>query len=145
MAKTSLHDGSELKVIFSDEFNNAGRAVYPGDDSCQEVVDLHYWQTGNLEWYDPTAITTKDGALKITLSRKEIHDLNYQGGMATSWNQFYSTGGYIKVAMTLPGPDRIAGLWPTIWAMGNLGRAGYGASLGGTVRLRYAKRNVVGC
>ena len=29
------------------------------------------------------------------------------------------------------------GLWPAVWTMGNLGRAGYGASLDGMVRIFY--------
>jgi len=74
LTKTSLHDGSELKLIFSYEFNNGGRTFYPEDDPYWEAVDLHYWQTGNLEWYDPLAVTIKDGALRITLSKNEIHD-----------------------------------------------------------------------
>ena len=34
----------------------------------------------------------------------------------------------------LPGFNNVQGLWPAIWAMGNLGRAGYGATLDGMVR-----------
>ena len=138
MTRASLHDGTELQLVFSDEFNNDGRTFYPGDDPYWEAVDLHYWQTGNLEWYDPAAITTQDGALKITLTKQKSHDLNYQGGMMSSWNQFCFTGGYIEVAVTLPGKAGIAGLWPAIWSMGNLGRAGYGASLEGMVRIPIA-------
>jgi len=103
MTKTSFHDGSEMKLIFSDEFNKDGRSFYPGDDPYWEATDLNYWQTGNLEWYDPAAITTKDGALRITLSKKDTHDLHYEGGMMSSWNQFCFTGGYIEAAVTLPG------------------------------------------
>jgi beta-glucanase (GH16 family) len=33
-----------------------------------------------LEWYDPEAITTQGGYLVITLSQKDTHSLNYQGG-----------------------------------------------------------------
>ena len=39
----SFHDGSELKLVFSDEFNVDGRTFYPGDDLYLEAVDLHYW------------------------------------------------------------------------------------------------------
>ena len=53
----------------------------------------------------------------------------------SSWNQFCFTGGYIEVSVTLPGLNGVAGLWPAIWGMGNLGRAGYGASLEGMVRI----------
>ena len=40
---TSLYDGSELELVFSDEFNQDGRTFYPGDDPYWEAVDLHYW------------------------------------------------------------------------------------------------------
>ena len=86
-----------------------------------------------MEWYDPSAITTKNGSLEITLSRKEIHDLNFQGGMMSTWNKFCFTGGMVLASVVLPGTNNILGLWPAIWTMGNLGRAGYGASLEGMV------------
>ena len=110
-----------------------GRSFYPGDDPFWEAVDLHYWQTNNLEWYDPAAITTKDGALEITLSKKSTHGLDYQGGMLTTWNKFCFTGGIFEAALTLPGSVDVRGLWPSLWTMGNLGRAGYCSSLEGTV------------
>lgn len=136
--RTSLYDGKQLQLVFSDEFNTDGRTFYPGDDPYWSAVDLHYWGTNNLEWYDPSSITTKGGALQITLSEKPSHNLNYTGGMMTSWNQFCFTGGYLEVAVTLPGQAGIAGLWPAIWSMGNLGRAGYGASLDGMVSVPIA-------
>ncbi|THH08340.1 hypothetical protein EW145_g2773 [Phellinidium pouzarii] len=130
--RTSYVDGSTLELVFSDEFETEGRSFYPGDDPYWEAVDLHYWGTNNLEWYDPAAITTKAGALYITLSKKKTHGLNYQGGMMSSWNKFCFTGGLIETNISLPGTNNIVGLWPAVWAMGNLGRAGYGASLEGT-------------
>ncbi|KAF4620325.1 hypothetical protein D9613_000685 [Agrocybe pediades] len=130
--KTSWADGrTEMQLVFSDEFNTDGRTFYPGDDPYWEAVDLHYWATNNLEWYDPEAVTTKDGSLVITLSQKDTHDLNYEGGMMTTWNKFCFTGGYLEASVQLPGANNILGLWPAIWTMGNLGRAGYGASLEG--------------
>ena len=36
--------------------------------------------TNNLEWYDPAAVTTADGALVITFSEVFNHNLNFQGG-----------------------------------------------------------------
>ncbi|KAJ7071182.1 beta-glucan synthesis-associated [Mycena amicta] len=123
--------GDELQLVFSDEFETPGRSFYPGDDPFWEAVDLHYWQTNNLEWYDPEAVTTRNGSLEITLTQKENHDLNYQGGMISSWNKFCFTGGVIVAAVNLPGTTNVHGLWPAVWTMGNLGRAGYGASLEG--------------
>ena len=125
--------GKEWQLLWSDEFNVDGRTFYPGDDPYWEAVDLHYWQTGNMEWYDPSAITTRNGFLEITLSNTPIHDLNYTGGMMSTWNKFCFTGGLIETAVVLPGANNVLGLWPAIWTMGNLGRAGYGASLEGMV------------
>ena len=134
--KQSWLDGSDMQLVFSDEFNTDGRTFYPGDDPYWEAVDLHYWATNNMEWYDPAALTTKDGALQITLSRKNTHGLNYQGGMMSTWNSFCFTGGLIEASVRLPGVNDIQGLWPAVWTMGNLGRAGYGASLDGMVSFR---------
>ncbi|KAJ7225676.1 beta-glucan synthesis-associated protein [Mycena pura] len=119
--------GTKLELVYSDEFETDNRTFYPG----QEAVDLHYWATNNLEWYDPAAVTTRNGALEITLSKKDTHDLSYQGGMVTTWNKFCFTGGVIVSATNLPGTNNVHGLWPAVWTMGNLGRAGYGASLEG--------------
>jgi len=128
----SVRDSSvELQLVFSDEFNTDGRTFYPGDDPYWEAVDLHYWQTNNMEWYDPAGIITKNGTLQITLSKKETHGLHYQGGLMSSWNKFCFTGGQIVTSVILPGANNIVGLWPAVWTMGNLGRAGYGASLEG--------------
>jgi hypothetical protein len=40
----SYLDGTDMQLIFSDEFNTDGRTFYPGDDPYWEAVDLHYWQ-----------------------------------------------------------------------------------------------------
>ncbi|KAL0069229.1 hypothetical protein AAF712_003592 [Marasmius tenuissimus] len=115
------HTGADMELVFSDEFNIDGRTFYPGDDPYWEAVDLHYWQTNNMEWYDPEAITTRNGALEITLSRKKTHGLNFEGGMMSTWNKFCFTGGVFLASVTLPGISNVAGLWPAVWAMGNLG------------------------
>lgn len=63
--------------------------------------------------------------------------------MIQSWNKFCFTGetvdnlsararttdpvlpgGRIEVSVSLPGTSTISGLWPSVWLMGNLGRAG---------------------
>ncbi|KAJ7086832.1 beta-glucan synthesis-associated [Mycena belliarum] len=130
------HDPSEtLQLVFSDEFETDGRTFYPGDDPYWEALDLHYWQTNNLEWYDPVAITTRAGALEINLTKvadpTKNHNLSYIGGMMSTWNKFCFTGGLIITSVMLPGTTNVFGLWPAVWTMGNLGRAGYGASLDG--------------
>ncbi|KAL5632375.1 hypothetical protein ACGC1H_005368 [Rhizoctonia solani] len=130
--RASLSDGTTYDLVFSDEFNIEGRSFYAGDDPYWEAVDLHYWSTNNLEWYDPAQVTTTGGSLRIELSAKHEHGLNYTGGMLSSWNKLCFTGGYIEANVSLPGSSKTYGLWPAVWTMGNLGRAGYGASLEGT-------------
>ncbi|KAJ7445868.1 beta-glucan synthesis-associated [Mycena latifolia] len=130
------HDPSQtLQLIFSDEFEMDGRSFYPGDDPYWEAVDLHYWATDNLEWYDPSMITTRNGALEINLTKvldpSTNHNLSYMGGMMSTWNKFCFTGGLIVTSVMLPGINNVFGLWPAVWTMGNLGRAGYGATLDG--------------
>ncbi|BGP45319.1 hypothetical protein JCM10450v2_001137 [Rhodotorula kratochvilovae] len=121
-------DGEDYKLVFSDEFNHDGRTFWPGDDPYWEAVDLHYWGTRDLQWYDPDAITTKDGNLVITLSQEPWNDLNFRSGMLQSWNKFCFTGGYMEVRLSLPGEPTAQGYWPGVWTLGNLGRAGYGGT-----------------
>ncbi|KAK7045955.1 hypothetical protein VNI00_006950 [Paramarasmius palmivorus] len=108
---SAVHDGRPLQLVFSDEFNREGRTFYPGDDPYWEAVDV-----------------TENGSLKITLSRKPSHGLAYEGGMMATWNKFCFTGGLIIASVILPGRSDVSGLWPALWTMGNLGRAGYGAT-----------------
>ncbi|ORY91682.1 beta-glucan synthesis-associated protein-domain-containing protein [Leucosporidium creatinivorum] len=139
------YDGKAYQLVFSDEFEQDGRLFSPGMDPYFEAVDLHYWQTVNIEWYDPDSITTKDGALEISLTKEtnaSSHGRGYLGGMLQSWNQFCFTGGYIEVAISLPGDTKTLGLWPAAWTMSNLGRAGHGGSLDGTWPYTYDECDV---
>lgn len=54
--------------------------------------------------------------------------------MVQTWNKFCFTGGIVETSVVLPGINNVMGLWPAVWTMGNLGRAGYGATLDGMVR-----------
>ncbi|KDR79505.1 hypothetical protein GALMADRAFT_1243340 [Galerina marginata CBS 339.88] len=143
-------DGKQYELVFSDEFNIAGRSFYPGDDPFWEAVDLWYGATGDLEWYDPSQITTRDGSLIITMdststtqagltpgstapfTEAQNHGLDYRSGMLQSWNKFCFTTGYVEVSVTFPGPDQqTQGYWPGAWTMGNLARPGYAATTDG--------------
>lgn len=129
--KRGYTDASEYVLVFSDEFNTDGRTFYPGDDPYWEAADLHYWSTNNLEWYDPAAVTTANGSLVITFSQLWNHNLNFQGGLISTWNKFCFTGGIFEASVQLPGFNNVVGMWPALWTMGNLGRAGYGSTLEG--------------
>lgn len=127
----SVETGKEWDLVFSDEFNVEGRTFWPGDDAFWTAEDLHYWQTNNLEWYDPRMLTTKNGHLQITLDKIPTHNMDYTGGMMNTWNKFCYTGGYFEASISLPGTSDVYGLWPAAWTLGNLGRAGYGGTLDG--------------
>ncbi|GFZ52315.1 Beta-glucan synthesis-associated protein KRE6, partial [Saitozyma sp. JCM 24511] len=125
-------DGETYNLVFSDEFNKDGRTFYPGDDPYWTAVDLHYWPTGNLEWYDPSAVTTTDGSLVVTMTQEPINDLLFKSGMLQSWNQIcFQYSVYYEVRLSLPGTPAVSGFWPSVWMMGNLGRPGYGATTEG--------------
>jgi len=131
----SYADNEEMVLVFSDEFNLDGRTFYPGDDPFWEAVDLNYWVTDDLEWYDPQQATTAGGNLRMTLDRvdntADNHNLLYKSGMIQTWNKFCFTGGMVVASVQLPGSSSVSGLWPAIWTMGNLGRAGFGATTEG--------------
>ncbi|KAL9938862.1 hypothetical protein V8E36_002581 [Tilletia maclaganii] len=123
--------GRRMKLVFSDEFNVDNRTFFPGDDPIWTAQDLYYWGTGDYEYYHPSAITTRGGHLVIRMSQEPINGRNFKSGMLNAWNQMCFTGGRVEVAVQLPGAPDITGYWPAAWLMGNLGRAGYGASTHG--------------
>ncbi|KAJ1832902.1 hypothetical protein LPJ73_007954, partial [Coemansia sp. RSA 2703] len=76
------------KLVFSDEFEKEGRSFAAGEDKTWEAMDLWYWPTRDLEWYDPNHVTTKGGSLRLTVERNESHaGLPYTSGMLQSWNK----------------------------------------------------------
>jgi hypothetical protein len=131
MTRQSVLGEGKLKLVFSDEFQVDGRTFYPGDDQFWTAADLHYAATGDLEWYDPDTITTKDGALNIVMDATPMHGLDYRSGMLQSWNKLCFKGGVMEVSASLAGPAGVTGLWPGIWTLGNLARPGYRASSDG--------------
>ena len=127
----TTHRGVKQKLVFSDEFNVDGRTFYEGDDPYWQGMDYWYGVTQDLEWYDPDALTTKDGTLNIKFDAFQNHNLNYRSGMLQSWNKLCVKGGYIEASVSLPGRGDTIGFWPGVWSMGNLGRAGYAATTDG--------------
>ncbi|OMJ24338.1 putative beta-glucan synthesis-associated protein [Smittium culicis] len=121
-----------FQLVFSDEFNKDGRTFEPGKDKFWEAQDFHYWATNDLEYYHPKQATTKGGNLELKLENKvTVEGLNYTSGMVNSWNKFCFQGGYLEVRASFPGDGKIPGYWPAAWTLGNLGRAGFGATTDG--------------
>lgn len=130
MTKTDFH-GNTWNLVFSDEFSKPGRSFYDGDDPYWHAVDLWYGVTQDLEWYDPDAVTTDNGALEIRFDAFQNHGLNYRSGMLQSWNQMCFKGGRLEASIQLPASGDTVGLWPGFWTLGNLGRAGYAGTTEG--------------
>jgi hypothetical protein len=131
MTRKSTFDDADLKLVFSDEFNENNRTFYPGDDPFWTAPDIWYGVTQDIDWYDPDAVTTYGGTLQLRLDRFPNHGVQFRSGMLNSWNQLCFKGGVFEVSLSLPGPAGVPGLWPGVWSMGNLGRPGYRATTDG--------------
>ena len=131
-------NGKSQRLVFSDEFNDPGRTFYDGDDPYWQAMDLWYGATMDLEWYDPDAVTTRDGVLQITFDAFANHGLNYRSGMLQSWNKMCFKGGFLEASISLPGTSSVPGFWPGFWTMGNLGRPGFLATADGLWPYSYA-------
>ncbi|KAJ5666729.1 hypothetical protein N7462_011138 [Penicillium macrosclerotiorum] len=124
-------DGTEWKLVFSDEFNLPGRTFYDEDDPFFQAVDLWYGVTMDKEWYDPDAVTTNEGVLEIRFDDFKNHGLQFRSGMVQTWNKLCFKGGRLEASLSLPGDGHIQGFWPGFWAMGNLARPGHAATTDG--------------
>ncbi|KIM24883.1 glycoside hydrolase family 16 protein [Serendipita vermifera MAFF 305830] len=130
-------DGTSYKLVFSDEFKKDDRTFKAGDDPFWEAVDLYDHKNQDLNYYDSGHVTTKDGSLVITMEEKSSHTRDYTSGMLQSWNKMCFTGGYIEVAVSLPGSSQTIGFTPQVYTMGNLARSGYGATEEGMLPYSY--------
>lgn len=138
-----------LKVM-SDEFNTPNRTFKDGHDPMWTALDKSDDDAssaggGSMQFYNSSAITTRDGFLEIRtyLERTEWNrydhvkkewkheQTNFTSGMLQSWNKFCFTGGILEVDIIFPGDPYVGGLWPAAWMLGNLGRATYESSTNG--------------
>lgn len=84
-------DGQSYTLVFSDEFNTDGRTFYEGDDPYWTALDMHYYSTDDIEYYDPSGATTADGFLVLNLTKAnpaQNHNFSYMSAMLQSWNQY---------------------------------------------------------
>ncbi|GMH39393.1 hypothetical protein BSKO_07291 [Bryopsis sp. KO-2023] len=137
---------SEMVLVFSDEFETPARAFGNDDDDGKwSASDLQYTVTNDIQSYKPDAVSTSGGKLKIKISeeqtsavgfnlmtsQKEVYNTTHKSGQLSSWNKFCYTGGYLELSVKLPGEDDSYGLWPAVWLLGNLAKAGYVNSTSG--------------
>lgn len=136
-AKTWTGLGTTYKLVFSDEFKESGRTFGPNADPFWEAVETYDRKNLDLNAYIPDQVTTENGHLVITLEHKTTGSHAYTSGMLQSWNKFCFTGGYIEVAVSLPGDNTQTGFNPQVYTMGNLARSGFAASEEGVFPYSY--------
>jgi hypothetical protein len=117
--------GATWELVFSDEFNVAGRNFSAGDDYLWTALDLPDGVNAALEYYSPnmsTTVTESDGrgVFQITVKQEpnisftvynaytrpptyESHSMYYRAAMVQSWNKFCFQGGLLEVSAKLPG------------------------------------------
>jgi beta-glucan synthesis-associated protein KRE6 len=134
-----LTDRTEFQLVFSDEFNIAGRDFRDGTDPRWTALDKNDYTNDALHYYSPDNVRTDNGNLIITTNaddtdiigfddviRKRTHvTKHFKSAMLQTWNKFCFTGGIIEAQVTLPGKAAVGGLWPAFWMLGNLARHTY--------------------
>lgn len=130
----AFEDGREFDLVFSDEFAVDGRTFRDGEDPRWTALNKNDFTNNALHYYSHDAVETSGGTLKINLEIEKKNDLytdkgpetkEFKSGMLQSWNKFCFTGGVVEFDVKMPKSPKIAGLWPAVWMMGNLGRATY--------------------
>lgn len=142
---TSLHDGSELELIMSDEFEDDEPRDW-ASDAVWRVVERPDYAAGALHFYSKEMVSVREGSLRIKTTRQlttfrdypvdaegsPLRDRpvveskrSYSSGLLESWNKFCFRGGVIEARFRLPGVAGGGTVWPAVWLLGNLARAGH--------------------
>ena len=144
-------DGQSYSLVFSDEFNKAGRTFANGDDAKWTALDIGDTSNQGAAFYLPSQATiTADtdvtgekltGLLITTENASHTGNtptgetdvyMPFKSAMLQTWNKFCFQEGAAEVRAEMPGNDGSQeGLWPAFWLMGNLGRATFEHSTDG--------------
>jgi beta-glucanase (GH16 family) len=105
------------KLAWHDEFN--GSALQPGGWGPTRGTgnDAPFQPDGEAAWFDPSAVSVRNGALTITLQpgpREVLERLYpYRSGVVQAKNSFLvRPGSYIEARIKVPTCD---GCWPAFW------------------------------
>jgi len=135
----TIGDDRKYELVFSDEFELAGRTFHDGFDPRWTAINKNDYTNAALHYYSHDNAFTSNGSLSIITERKEnpyrafdekrkkyyIDKKYIQTGMLQSWNKFCFIGGIVEFSAKLPGNPKTGGLWPALWMLGNLARATY--------------------
>jgi len=98
------------QLVFSDDF--PGTAL-----NTDKWSTCYYWgctDEGNneLEWYQTSQVTVRDGTVSLTVVPDRINGKKYVSGMLSSYRKFSFRYGYAQIVAKLP---RGQGLWSSFW------------------------------
>ena len=128
-ARTKIVDGEELRLVFSDEFEDATRDFRPGHDAKWEAADRGPGAAGPDHGFKPGNVRVEGGRAVFRYERNVTYDLRnaevgYRGARLLGWNKLCYTGGYLEVRLSQPGTSSRSGVRSAVRAVGNLGRLG---------------------
>lgn len=123
----------------SSNTNQSSRPAYLWSSNGSNPVGAVIYTGGKLKIEFSETEASAYG-IDVQTTQKELYNSSYKSGQLSSWNKFCFTGGYIEFALKLPGDFDTYGLWPAIWLLGNLGKAGYVNSTSGAICLKSIER-----
>ena len=65
-------NGRVYDLVFSDEFNVAGRSLHDGNDPRWTAMNKDDYTNAALQYYNNELVSTSNGYLNITTIRKDI-------------------------------------------------------------------------
>jgi beta-glucanase (GH16 family) len=119
-AAATFSPPADSKLVFSAQFvgsnlEGAGwTTCYPWSNpsGCTNASN------GELEWYQPSAVTVSGGALHLTARRQDAvgagKRYRFTSGMVSTFKTFSFTFGYVEFRARLP---RGPGLWSALWLL----------------------------
>ncbi|KAG2489210.1 hypothetical protein HYH03_012234 [Edaphochlamys debaryana] len=127
----------DMVLVFSDEFDDPNRDFALGKDYKWQALDLLYVNNDQAVFLNK-GVSISNGKLVLTATNERnkapvsTHggdflsgEMPYTSGAVQGWNKFCFTGGYMEVSVKMPGDNQKGGFWPSVFTLGNLGRAGY--------------------
>jgi beta-glucanase (GH16 family) len=102
------------RLVFSDDFTG------PLDATSWATVtpwDTRY-AAGELEYYDPSDVTCRDGSLCLTSERRDSNGYAFTSGIVTSLPHAKFSYGYFEIRAKLP---KGQGIWPAFWLTNDRG------------------------
>jgi len=102
------------KVLFYSQFSR------PGSLQLWNVVEWRYPYNGELQYYRPSNVVVRGGALRLIANKGGLFGGSYYSGMVTTQGKFAFKYGTVVVRAKLVAGQ---GLWPGVWMLPEGGEA----------------------